>query len=96
LNSEEERFQQQTSFVFNPTWWLIRLGICEGMHIRLSNSSVQGWRFYKTPSRLVPNDSAIFSCCKQGDVKGVIDLFKNGHASIWDVNDEGWNPLMVR
>jgi hypothetical protein len=44
---------------------------------------------------VIPATARIFETCKVGDVQGVLSLFNNREASVFDVNPEGWTPLHV-
>lgn len=45
---------------------------------------------------VVPNDSPIFNLAAEGNLQGMLELFRNGKASLNDRDEKGWSILHVR
>lgn len=84
-----------SSISFMPSSWLRRSGVNYGMEANFS-STTTGWRFNFNPIRVVPDNSPIFTACKQGNLATVQFLLADGKASVWDNNSKGMTPLHVR
>lgn len=81
-----------TSFIFHPALWLLRLGFSYGLNVTTND---QTWQYTILPVHAVPDDSAIFHFCEDGNIDAVDSLIKRGQASVRDTNTKGWTPLHV-
>lgn len=92
LDSDE--FVRTTWIRIHPPRWLIRLGVNFGIEFA-AQGGPQYWKHTLTSFRAVPDDAAIFSACRRGDLDSVTKLFADGKASIWDTASNGRTPLHV-
>jgi hypothetical protein len=79
---------------FHPAAWLFKMGLGAGFEIARINSQ-KGWHYGLSGIRAVPDDSLIFQFCRSGCLEGVRELFKEGKASVHDVDSSGLTPLHV-
>jgi len=91
---DSDDFIRTTSIRIHPARWLIRLGINFGIQFA-AQGVPQCWKHTLTSFRAVPDDAAIFSACRSGDLDGVTKLLADGKASIWDTDTHGNTPLHV-
>jgi hypothetical protein len=88
------QYETKTSFIFYPASWLMSIGFKYGIEATATNSNT-GWQFHILSVRAVQDDSLIFRFCESGNVDAVRELFEGGHASVVDINSDGWRPLHV-
>jgi len=96
--SRQEQFSQSNTFttilVLHPTQWLQYCGVRKGIRMELLLSST-GLSCNLKPYHAVPDDSSIFTYCRDGNVEAVKTLFGQRKASPWDTNSRGFTPLFV-
>lgn len=92
---EGSPIDRKTTIVIRPATWLKRLGIMNGLSVRLFSSSIKGWKFILDSFRLVPDNAPIFEFCKNGNLPAVRELLMRGKASAKDTNSRGRTPLHV-
>jgi len=91
LSKPKGCYQSVTSFIFYPASWLNKLGMKEGLEVKI----LDGWQLKFEPIRAVPESSPIFDLCQEGEVRAVELLIEKGHASVLDTSPKGWTPLHV-
>ncbi|KAF9894433.1 hypothetical protein FE257_007936 [Aspergillus nanangensis] len=91
-NEQETQTETQTSFIFHPAAWLMRLGLRYGLRA-MATYHHRTWRYNIQPVHAIPDDSLIFTFFRRGNVDAVRELFKRGDASVFDVGTKGWTPL---
>lgn len=86
--------ETQTSFIFLPAPWLLRLGIRYGLKAMAVNHH-KTWRYSISPINVRPDDSLVFRFCEMGNTEAVRELFERQQATIYDVNSDGMTLLHV-
>ncbi|MCJ1307305.1 hypothetical protein MMC25_000951 [Agyrium rufum] len=92
-SSETPQYKRQTTFVFHPAQWLIKLGFQHGLRAAFSKCSALGPNYVVAVTRPVPDDSLIFQFCEDGNLSAVRTLMSRGHASVRDVDSYGRSAL---
>lgn len=82
----------ESSIVFHPADWLLRLGLQIGLAYV---NSTRGWQRTLKSYHAVPDDSLIFEFCASGNIDGIKNLLRRNEASIWDRSSRGLTPLHV-
>jgi len=58
--------------------------------------SRSGWNINLRTYNIIPSGSLVFGLAREGDVRGLLDLFAGGQASPFDVDEIGRSLLSVR
>jgi len=58
--------------------------------------SRSGWNNNLRTYNIIPSDSSVIKLAREGDVRGLLDLFAGGQASPFDVDEGGRSLLSVR
>lgn len=86
--------ETQSSFIFHPAPWLLRLGIRYGLKAMAINHH-RTWQYSISPINVRPDDSIIFRLCDTGNTEAVRELFSMQQASVYDVDTNGMSLLHV-
>ena len=88
--------QMITTRVFYPARWLHLTGLHQGLET-ITASASRSWLFNCRLNviRAVPKDSLIFEFCRDGNIRAVATLLRDGRGSVVDTSPDGWKPLHV-
>ena len=75
---------------YGPSWLTNRT-----WRIRVAKTSFN-WSFSPRTYNIIPDNSAVFICARNNDVKGLQSLFGKREASPFDCDEEDYTPLSVR
>ena len=92
---QDDHREQHITCKISLAAWLMSFGLNQGLHLKLSNSSITGWKFALDTFRAVPDDSLIFNYCRAGDLDAVRLLLSKGQASVRDTNSYQETALYV-
>ncbi|KAF4634311.1 hypothetical protein G7Y89_g3795 [Cudoniella acicularis] len=84
--------ETKTILILHPARWLQLLGIKFGIRGFISYTN-QSLGCNMSTYCAVPDEAAIFSLCKVGDISAVRNLLDQRLASPWDTNSRGLTPL---